>query len=163
MLGPRASVITGSAVDTSDSYFRGTLVVDFDGTVTSDTPMYDAETGARTTSMAIDSPPSRFDFEVGYDALGRLVYDQVALDPAGDPTTSLTDEVRRVRLRNGRFEVLTAPGHPVSDEIQPSLQSVFGTASRFRSGPKPDRLSHREAPREPGAAPIRPRSCARAS
>lgn len=46
MLGPRASVIAGSAVNTSDSYFRGTLVVDFDVTMTSDTPMYDAETGA---------------------------------------------------------------------------------------------------------------------
>ena len=117
-----ASVISNSAVNASDSYVRGTLVVDFDATVTSDQAMYDAVTGTTSTTMTIDTPAERYDFEMGYDTQGLFVYDQVAQSAPTGPD----DGVRRVRVRGGRFQVLDAQGLPVTEgALLPTLESVF--------------------------------------
>lgn len=83
-----------------------------------------------TTQIVLDSPPKRYDIEAGYDAEGRFVYDQLALDPVGDPLTSTDDEIRHVRVRNGAFELLDAQGQPVAGGIEPpTLTTVFETTS----------------------------------
>ena len=109
----------------SDSYVRATVTVEFDATIASDSPVYNAETGLMTTQMPLDSPPERLSVEMGYDSWGRFVYDQVALDPTAEP-----DEVRRVRVVDGVFEMYDVGGRLiVSGDPPPTLHSVFGTSS----------------------------------
>ena len=125
-----SAAVAGSGADDADSYLRATLTVDFDATVISDTPMYDVQTGRSTTQMVLDSPPARFDVMAGYDTQGRFVYDQVALDPVGDPLTESVDEVRRTRIRNGVVELYDALGTLLTDgSAPPTLSNVFGTTS----------------------------------
>ena len=91
--------------------------------------MYDATTGQTTTQMPIHSPPARFSVEAGYDAFGAFVYDQVALDPVGDPLVEIVDDVRAVRIRNGVVYLFDADGNPiVGTSVAPTLQDVLGAA-----------------------------------
>lgn len=94
--------------------------------------MTDATTGVTSNTMVLDGVPQRYAVEAGYASDGSLVFNQTSLDPPGDPTRALVDPVRKISLRNGRFEFRNAQGqlmYGTGNGAGPSLATMVGAGT----------------------------------
>lgn len=84
------------------------------GTIQSSTPMYDPVTGQPSSTLALPAETKRFAVEAGYSTAGVATFNLYALDPTGNPQTTVVDPARTVSIRGGSLEMKNAQGQYLS-------------------------------------------------
>ena len=126
----------GAQVSNSDTYVLADVRIEHSGTIYTNTPVYDAVTGSLTTQINIPVSATIYSVEVGYDAQGRIVYNQYAPPPSGDPTRVSVDAVQSVLVQDNRISLYESGGAPVDlSEVggAPLLSNVVNDPNINRS------------------------------
>jgi len=121
-------VALASDISERDGSVRAVIEVSLVTQATSSSPMTDAA-GRTTHALDLSAPPVRYAIHAGYTDAGAFAYNQVALDPPGDPRTSAVSRIREVRVRGGAVYLYDASGRATlgtaSGEV--GLHRVLGT------------------------------------
>lgn len=117
-----------SGINISDTYIVMDVTVQHQATIYLDQSVYDATTGAYTSSMNVSEPDAHFHVEAGYDTNDQMVVNLYPTDAAVDGTQADADNIGAIRVTNGNVVLFdqTPMLYRLCYRIMPQSLSRFG-------------------------------------